>query len=61
MIDKTRALQLKQLKISKLINDYLKKYIDDHKVYRDIIKLRELTDEQDKLLDIEQQFVQTTN
>jgi len=53
MINRTLALQLKQLKISKLINDYLKKYIDDHKVYKDIIKLRELTDEQDKLLDIE--------
>jgi hypothetical protein len=53
MINRTLALQLKQLKISKLINDYLKKYIDDRKVYRDIVRLRELTDEQDKLLDIE--------
>ena len=47
------AFQLKQLKIHKKLNDYLKKYIDDKKVYSDLTKLRELIDEQDKLLDIE--------
>ena len=48
-----RAFQLKQLKIHKKLNNYLKKYIDDKKVYSDLTKLRELIDEQDKLLDIE--------
>ena len=48
-----RAFQLKQLKIHKKLNDYLKKYIDDKKIYSDLVKLRELIDEQDKLLDIE--------
>ena len=48
-----RAFQLKQLKIHKKLNDYLKKYIDDKKIYGDLVKLRELIDEQDKLLDIE--------
>ena len=47
------AFQLKQLKIHKKLNNYLKKYIDDKKVYSDLTKLRELIDEQDKLLDIE--------
>ena len=48
-----RAFQLKQVKIQKKINYYLKKYIDDKKIYSDLVKLRELIDEQDKLLDIE--------
>ena len=48
-----RAFQLKQLKIHKNLNDLLKKYIDDKKIYNDLSKLRELIDEQDKLLDIE--------
>ena len=48
-----RAFQLKQLKIHKKLNDYLKKYTEDKKVYSDLVKLRELVDEQDKLLDIE--------
>ena len=48
-----RAFQLKQVKIHKKLHDYLKKYIDDKKLYSDLVKLRELIDEQDKLLDIE--------
>ena len=48
-----KAFQLKQIKIHKNLNDLLKKYIDDKKVYSDLAKLRELIDEQDKLLDIE--------
>ena len=48
-----KAFQLKQIKIHKNLNDLLKKYIDDKKVYSDLTKLRELIDEQDKLLDIE--------
>ena len=48
-----RAFQLKQVKIHKKLNDYLKKYTEDKKVYSDLTKLRELIDEQDKLLDIE--------
>jgi len=48
-----RAFQLKQLKIHKNLNDLLKKYIKDKKIYNDLTKLRELVDEQDKLLDIE--------
>ena len=47
------AFQLKQVKIHKKLNDLLKKYIDDKKIYSDLVKLRELIDEQDKLLDIE--------
>ncbi len=47
-----RAFQLKQIKIHKNLNDLLKKYIDDKKIYSDLVKLRELIDEQDKLLDI---------
>jgi len=47
------AVQLKQLKIHKKLNDYLKKYIDNKKIYNDLVKLREIVDEQDKLLDIE--------
>ena len=48
-----RSFQLKQLKIHKNLNDLLKKYIKDKKIYNDLTKLRELVDEQDKLLDIE--------
>ena len=48
-----RAFQLKQLKIHKNLNDLLKKYIKDKKIYNDLTKLRELVDEQDKLLDVE--------
>ena len=48
-----RAFKLKQVKIHKKINDYLKKYIDDKKVYSDLVRLRELVDEQDKLLGID--------
>ena len=48
-----RAFKLKQVKIHKKLNDLLKKYIEDKKVYSDLSKLRELIDEQDKLLDIE--------
>ena len=47
------AFQLKQIKIHKNLNDLLKKYIDDKKIYSDLVKLRELIDEQDKLLDVE--------
>jgi len=47
------AFQLKQVKIHEKLNDLLKKYIEDKKVYSDLSKLRELIDEQDKLLDIE--------
>ena len=47
------AFQLKQVKIYKKLNDLIKKYIDDKKIYSDLVKLRELIDEQDKLLDIE--------
>ena len=46
------AVQLKQLKIHKRLNDYLKKYINDKKIYNDLVKLREIVDEQDKLLNI---------
>ena len=48
-----RAFKLKQVKIHKKLNDYLKKYIEDKKVYSDLVRLRELVDEQDKLLGIE--------
>ena len=47
------AFKLKQVKIHKKLNDLHKKYIEDKKVYSDLSKLRELIDEQDKLLDIE--------
>ena len=47
------AVQLKQLKMHKKLNDYLKKYIDNKKIYNDLVKLREIADEQDKLLNIE--------
>ena len=48
-----RAFKLKQVKIHKNLNDYLKKYIDDKKIYSDLVRLRELIDEQDKLLGID--------
>jgi len=48
-----RAFKLKQVKIHKKLNDYLKKYIDDKKIYNDLVRLRELVDEQDKLLGID--------
>ena len=48
-----RAFQLKQIKIHKNLNDLLKKYTEDKKIYSDLVKLRELVDEQDKLLDVE--------
>ena len=35
------------------LNDLLKKYTEDKKIYSDLVKLRELVDEQDKLLDVE--------
>ena len=47
------AFQLKQIKIQKKLNDLLKKYIEDKKVYSDLVRLRELVDEQDKLLGID--------
>ena len=47
------AFQLKQVKIHKKLNDLLKKYIEDKKVYSDLSKLRELIDEQDKLIGVE--------
>ena len=48
-----RAFKLKQVKIHKKLNDLLKKYIDDKKIYNDLVRLRELVDEQDKLLGID--------
>jgi len=48
-----RAFKLKQVKIHKKLNDLLKKYIEDKKVYSDLSKLRELIDEQDKLIGVE--------
>ena len=48
-----RAFKLKQVKIHKKLNDLLKKYIEDKKVYSDLVRLRELVDEQDKLLGID--------
>ena len=48
-----RTFKLKQVKIHKNLNDLLKKYIDDKKIYNDLVRLRELVDEQDKLLGID--------
>tara|TARA_B100000427_G_C15285907_1_gene497522 strand:- start:297 stop:479 length:183 start_codon:yes stop_codon:yes gene_type:complete len=56
-----RAFQLKQVKISNLTTDKLKKYnstdtkklVPTKEVYSDFFKLKLLIDEQDKLLDIE--------
>ena len=55
------AFQLKQVKISNLTTDKLKKYnstdtkklVPAKEVYSDFFKLKLLIDEQDKLLDIE--------
>ncbi len=50
-----RAFQLKQVKISKLIFNliYKKSVLKKEITESDLTKLRELIDEQDKLLDIE--------
>ncbi len=50
-----RAFQLKQIKISKLIFTliYKKSVLKKEITESDLTKLRELIDEQDKLLDIE--------
>ena len=53
MIDKTLALKSRHLRLSKLLHSLLIKYLEDKKVYSDLSKIRELTDEVDKLLDIE--------
>lgn len=53
MIDKTLALKSRHLRLSKLLNSLLIKYLEDKKVYSDLSKIRQLTDELDKLLDIE--------
>ena len=53
MIDKTLALKSRHLRLSKLLNSLLIKYLEDKKVYSDLTKIRQLTDELDKLLDIE--------
>jgi len=52
MINKTLALKSRHLKLSKLIHNLLIKYLEDKKVYSDLTKIRQLTDELDKLLDI---------
>ena len=50
-----RAFQLKQLKITKLIFSlvYKKSVLKKEITESDLTKLRELVDEQDKLLDVE--------
>jgi hypothetical protein len=53
MIDKTLALKSRHLRLSKLLHSLLIKYLEDKKVYSDLTKIRQLTDELDKLLDIE--------
>ena len=53
MIDKRLALKSRHLRLSKLIHSLLIKYLEDKKVYSDLSKIRQLTDELDKLLDIE--------
>jgi hypothetical protein len=53
MIDKKLALKSRYLKLSKLLHSLLIKYLEDKKVYSDLSKIRQLTDELDKLLDIE--------
>jgi len=53
MIDKKLALKSRHLKLSKLLHSLLIKYLEDKKVYSDLSKIRQLTDELDKLLDIE--------
>jgi|TARA_B110000881_G_C18406024_1_gene428438 hypothetical protein len=53
MIDKRLALKSRHLRLSKLLHSLLIKYLEDKKVYSDLTKIRQLTDELDKLLDIE--------
>jgi hypothetical protein len=53
MIDKKLALKSRHLRLSKLLHSLLIKYLEDKKVYSDLSKIRQLTDELDKLLDIE--------
>ena len=53
MIDKRLALKSRHLRLSKLLHSLLIKYLEDKKVYSDLTKIRELTDELDKLLDIQ--------
>jgi hypothetical protein len=53
MIDKRLALKSRHLRLSKLLHSLLVKYLEDKKVYSDLSKIRQLTDELDKLLDIE--------
>jgi len=53
MINKRLALKSRHLKLSKLLHSLLIKYLEDKKVYSDLSKIRQLTDELDKLLDIE--------
>ena len=53
MINKKLALKSRHLRLSKLLHSLLIKYLEDKKVYSDLTKIRELTDELDKLLDIQ--------
>ncbi|MDB2683452.1 hypothetical protein N9Y58_01095 [Alphaproteobacteria bacterium] len=53
MINKRLALKSRHLRLSKLLHSLLIKYLEDKKVYSDLSKIRQLTDELDKLLDIE--------
>ena len=53
MIDKTLALKSRHLRLSKLLHSLLIKKKKKKKVYSDLSKIRQLTDELDKLLDIE--------
>ena len=53
MIDKRLALKSRHLRLSNLLHSLLIKYLEDKKVYSDLSKIRQLTDELDKLLDIE--------
>ena len=53
MINKKLALNSRHLRLSKLLHSLLIKYLEDKKVYSDLSKIRQLTDELDKLLDIE--------
>ena len=53
MIDKRLALKSRHLRLSKLLHSLLIKYLEDKKVYSDLSKIRQLTDELDKLLDIQ--------
>jgi len=53
MINKKLALKSRHLRLSKLLHSLLIKYLEDKKVYSDLSKIRQLTDELDKLLDIQ--------